>query len=96
MTSQPVLSHKISLLRTVELLCYQVSHYLLRSEKEAAAASKEALTALFSDPRFLEASDEERCSIARKTAISAALQRASLSCAHAKKKELTSHVQGNM
>ncbi|WP_308638906.1 hypothetical protein [Paenibacillus silvisoli] len=96
MTGQPVMPHKISLLRAVEQLCYQVSHYLLRSEKEAAAASEEALTILFRDPRFLEASDEERSAIAKKTAISAALKRAAANCSHAKQKELSSPVQPNM
>ncbi|MBP3964235.1 hypothetical protein [Paenibacillus lignilyticus] len=95
MTGTSALTYKINLLRKVELLCYQVTHYLLRSEEEAAAASEEALTALFRNPIFLEASEEERSAIARKTAITVAMQRAAGS-AQTRQKELTPHAAGDM
>jgi hypothetical protein len=68
---------KIDLLRPVEQLCYQVAHYLLGNERDAAAASEDALIELFLTPAFAEGSEEEQKRLAKQAAIRSALKRAS-------------------
>ncbi|MFC4103923.1 hypothetical protein [Paenibacillus xanthanilyticus] len=68
---------RIELLRPVERLCYEIAHYLLGNAKDAAAASEEALLALYQQPLFVRTSDEERRRMAREEAIRCSL---ALSC----------------
>lgn len=68
---------KIDLLRPVEQLCYQVAHYLLGNDRDAAAASEDALIELFLTPAFASGSEEEQKRLAKKAAIRSALKRAS-------------------
>lgn len=68
---------RIELLRPVEQLCYEIAHYLLGNAKDAAAASEEALLALYQQPRFVRTSEEERKRMARAEAIRCSL---ALSC----------------
>lgn len=68
---------KIDLLRPVEQLCYQVAHYLLGNERNAAAASEDALIELFLTPAFAGGSEEEQKRLAKQAAIRSALKRAS-------------------
>lgn len=66
----------IEQLRPVEHLCYQVAHYLLGNDIEAAAASEDALIELYRSPLFACGTDEERRELAKQAAIRCALQRA--------------------
>ncbi|MFB9325432.1 hypothetical protein ACFFSY_05800 [Paenibacillus aurantiacus] len=75
--SEEAASLRIELLRPVEQLCYEIAHYLLGNAKDAAAASEEALLALYQQPRFVRTSDEERRRMARAEAIRCSL---ALSC----------------
>lgn len=68
--------YRIEQLRPVEHLCYQVAHYLLGDDAEAAAASEEALIELYRSPQFASSSDEDRRELAKQAAIRCALQRA--------------------
>ncbi|MFD0715128.1 hypothetical protein [Paenibacillus sp. GCM10027626] len=69
---------KSELLRTVEQLCYQVAHYLLGNENDAAVASKEALVELYAMPIFESGTDADRKQLAQAAATRHALQRARL------------------
>jgi len=71
-----VASHKFELLRAVEQLCYQVAHYLLGNEHEAAAASEDALLELYRTPLFESGSEEDRLRLAKAAAMRFAMQRA--------------------
>ncbi|MBW7473659.1 hypothetical protein K0T92_02740 [Paenibacillus oenotherae] len=66
----------IEQLRPFEQLCYQVAHYLLGNDRDAAAASEDALVDLYQSPLFVGGSEEERRALAKQTAIRFALQRA--------------------
>jgi len=68
--------YKIELLRPVEQLCYQVAHYLLGNDYDAAEASKEALIELYQMPQFVICSEDERQSLAKAAAIRNALRHA--------------------
>ncbi|MCQ6558275.1 hypothetical protein [Paenibacillus mendelii] len=72
-----VASHKFELLRAVEQLCYQVAHYLLGNERDAAAASEDALLELYQMPSFVSGSEEDRRRLAKAAAMRFAMQRAS-------------------
>ncbi|WP_219836346.1 hypothetical protein [Paenibacillus sp. R14(2021)] len=96
MTGNTAFDNKVSLLRTVEQLCYQVAHFLLRNERDAAAASEEALLALARNPRFLIAEEAERGQIAKKAAMASAIQRVRAEGMPQMQKELTSHAAKGM
>ncbi|QYR20095.1 hypothetical protein KZ483_19840 [Paenibacillus sp. sptzw28] len=64
----------IELLRPVEQLCYQVAHYLLGNDRDAAAASEEALIELYLTPMFVRGSEEERRQLAKAAAMRTALK----------------------
>ncbi|GGD71095.1 hypothetical protein [Paenibacillus nasutitermitis] len=68
--------YKIELLRPVELLCYQVAHYVLGNDYDAAEASKEALIELYQMPQFVICSEDERQSLAKAAAVRNALRHA--------------------
>jgi len=71
--------HKFELLRTVEQLCYQVAHYLLGNERDAIAASQEALIELYRMPIFETAAEPDRQKLARTVATRHALRQAKIS-----------------
>jgi len=71
--------HKFELLRTVEQLCYQVAHYLLGNERDAVAASQEALIELYRMPIFEAAAESDRQKLARAAATRHALRQARIS-----------------
>jgi hypothetical protein len=64
----------LELLRPVEQLCYQVAHYLLGNDRDASAASEEALIELYLTPMFALGSEEERQRLAKAAAIRTALK----------------------
>ncbi|MBW7456695.1 hypothetical protein ACFOLF_06575 [Paenibacillus sepulcri] len=70
----PTADLKIELLRPVEQLCYQVAHYLLGNDYDAAEASKEALIELYQMPQFVVSSEDERQRLAKAAAIRNALR----------------------
>ncbi|MFC5651694.1 hypothetical protein ACFPYJ_21765 [Paenibacillus solisilvae] len=67
---------RIDLLRAFEEHCFQVAHYLLGNEKDAAAASENALIELFRSHAFAGGSEEERKRLAKEAAIRSALKQA--------------------
>lgn len=73
-----ILDKKIELLRPLEQLCYQVAHYLLGNDKDAAAASENALIELFRSPDFTGGSEEDRKRLAKEAAIRCALRHCQL------------------
>ncbi|UVI32186.1 hypothetical protein [Paenibacillus spongiae] len=71
-----VASKKIELLRAVEQICYQVAHYLLGNDRDAAAASEDALLELYRTPLFETGSETDRQRLAKAAAMRCAMQRA--------------------
>ncbi|MBB3109047.1 DNA-directed RNA polymerase specialized sigma24 family protein [Paenibacillus phyllosphaerae] len=71
-----VADRTIELLRPVEVLCYQVAYYLLGNAADAAAASEEALLAMYRKPCLKSLTEEELHRLAKDTAIRCSLSRA--------------------
>ncbi|QHW30387.1 hypothetical protein GZH47_05700 [Paenibacillus rhizovicinus] len=88
MNGTTALHDRFTLLRNEEQYCYQVAHYVLGNDSDAAAASEQALLALARDPQFMTAAAEERRSMAKKASIACAMRRAGERCAADKQKEL--------
>lgn len=87
MKGATALEDTVLLLRGIEHYCYQVAHYLLETEPDAAEASKSALLQLSRDPLFTRADNAARMNMAKSATIGCAMQVARRRCAgaHAKK-----------
>jgi hypothetical protein len=83
MNGATALHDTFTLLRGVEHYCYQVAHYLLGDDDDAAAACENALLALACDAKFFAAEHEERRGLAKKAAVACAMKRARERCAEA-------------